>query len=91
MMLKPARAVQPSFRLIIKIPQWYDRLQEYGYDPARMTAASDRIWVGTETRNPETGSGGYVQPTEGYVNFRWLSSVAGSRTGGAWFDELPHR
>ena len=86
MMYKPARAVRPSFRLIIKIPQWYDRLQEYGYDPARMTAASDRIWVGTETRNPDTSESGYVQPTEGYINFRWLASVAGPKIGGAWFD-----
>jgi len=86
MMLKPARAVRPCFRLIIKIPQWYDRFQEYGYEPVGMTAASDRIWVGTETRNPETRNSGYVQPTEGYVNLRWLASVAGSKTGGAWFD-----
>ena len=86
MMLRPARAVRPSFRLIIKIPQWYDRLQEYGYEPVGMTAASERIWVGTETRNPETRNTGYVQPMEGYVNFRWLSSVAGSKIGGAWFD-----
>jgi hypothetical protein len=86
MMLKPARAVRPSFRLIIKIPQWYDRFQEYGYEPVGMTAASNRIWVGTETRNPETRNSGYVQPTEGYVNFRWLASVAGSKIGGAWFD-----
>ena len=86
MMYKPARAVRPSVRLIIKIPQWYDRLQEYGYDPARMTAASDGIWVGAETRNPDTYESGYVQPMEGYVNFRWLASVAGSKIGGAWFD-----
>ncbi len=88
MMWKPARAVRPSFHLIIKIPQWYDRFQEFGYDPERMMAASERIWIGTETRNPETPSLGFVQPTEGYVNFRWLSAMAGSKTGGAWFDTL---
>jgi len=87
-MWKPARAVRPDFHLIIKIPQWYDRFQDFGYDPAGMTAKADRIWIGTETRNPETPDYGYVQPMEGYVNFRWLSSVAGAKTGGAWFDSL---
>ena len=27
-------------------------------------------------------------PTEGYINFRWLSTVAGPKTGGAWFDSI---
>jgi hypothetical protein len=31
---------------------------------------------------------GFVQPTEGYMNFRWLSSVAGDKVRGAWFDHI---
>ena len=27
---------------------------------------------------------GYVQPTEGYINFRWLRLVAGAKVKGAW-------
>jgi hypothetical protein len=92
MMLKPAREVRPSFRVIIKLPMWYDRFQHFGYDPARMTAAADTIWVGTESRNTDTrrfdAPYGYVMPTEGYVNYRWLTSVAGAKTGGAWFDSI---
>jgi hypothetical protein len=88
MMLEPARQVRPDFRLIIKYPQWYDRFHLFGYEPARMSALADRVWVGTETRNPKTARLGYVQPTEGYINYRWLASVAGEKVYGAWFDHL---
>ncbi len=27
-------------------------------------------------------------PTEGYINYRWLATVAGPKTGGAWFDSI---
>ena len=93
MMLKPARETNPKFRLIIKLPMWYDRFQLFGYDPAGMTAAADTIWIGTESRNRDTrlfdrvtrragAPYGYVMPTEGYINFRWLATVAGPKTGG---------
>jgi len=88
LMVKPARATNPRTRLIIKFPQWYDRFQMFGYDPARMPAKFDQVWVGTEVRDPNTKRMGFVQPTEGYMNFRWLSSVAGKKAHGAWFDHI---
>lgn len=87
-MRKPAREVRPSARVIIKFPQWYERFQVRGYDPPAMARAAGEIWVGTETRNPLTPEFGYVQPTSGYINYRWLQSVAGEKTGGAWFDHI---
>jgi hypothetical protein len=88
MMLRPARETNPDVRLILKYPQWYDRFHLFGYDPARMSPQFDTIWVGTEVRDPTTRRMGYVQPTEGYMNFRWLSSVAGEKVVGAWFDHI---
>ena len=88
MIAAPARAVRPGISLIIKFPQWYDRFHLFGYDPARMPAAFDRVWVGTEVRNPATARMGFVQPTEGYINFRWLAAVAGAKVEGAWFDHI---
>jgi len=88
LMLRPAREQRPDVRLIIKFPQWYDRFQLFGYDPARMSVPFDQVWVGTEVRNPLTRRMGFVQPTEGYMNFRWLSSVCGAKTTGAWFDHI---
>lgn len=91
MMLRPARAANPSVRLILKYPQWYDRFHLFGYDPARMSPHFDTIWVGTEVRDPTTRRMGYVQPTEGYMNFRWLNSVAREKVVGAWFDHIECR
>ena len=88
LILRPARAAHPGVRLILKYPQWYDRFHLFGYDPARMSPAFDQIWVGTEVRDPQTRRMGFVQPTEGYMNFRWLTSVAGGKVVGAWFDHI---
>jgi hypothetical protein len=85
---EPARAVRPAVRLIVKFPQWYDRFHLFGYDPPRMAAQFDQVWVGTEVRNPRTRQMGFVQPTEGYMNFRWLASIAGQKVVGAWFDHI---
>jgi hypothetical protein len=88
LIVRPARDANPHVRLILKYPQWYDRFHMFGYAPGRMSGAFDRIWVGTEVRNPETRRMGFVQPTEGYMNFRWISSVAGAKVEGAWFDHI---
>ncbi len=88
LMLGPARAQRPDVRLILKFPQWYDRFHLFGYDPERMAGPFDPVWVGTEVRNPHTRRMGYVQPTEGYVNFRWLRALGGEKTTGAWFDHI---
>lgn len=88
MMLTPARAARPGVRVIVKYPQWYDRFHLFGYNPARLSPYFDAVWVGTEVRNPETPRMGYVQPTQGYINFRWIRAVAGEKVRGAWFDHI---
>lgn len=88
LIVQPARAACPTVRLILKFPQWYDRFHLFGYDPPRMMPSFDRIWVGTEVRDPRTRRMGFVQPTEGYMNFRWLASIGGEKVAGAWFDHI---
>jgi len=88
LMREPTRAANPRTRLLLKFPQWYDRFHLFGYDPPRMAARFDQVWVGTEVRNPATPRMGYVQPTSGYMNFRWLAAVAGDKVYGAWFDHI---
>ncbi len=88
LIIDPTRKARPQTQLIIKFPQWYDRFQEFGYDPLRMAPHFDQVWVGTEVRNPETRRMGFVQPTEGYVNFQWITSQAGKKVRGAWFDHI---
>ncbi|MFB0525547.1 MAG: hypothetical protein ACETVZ_08380 [Phycisphaerae bacterium] len=86
--LKPARAVNPNVKIIIKYPQWYDNFHNRGYEVLRQTADYDRIWVGTETRNyTDKRWGGKVQ-YEAYYIMRWLGEIGGPKTGGGWFDPL---
>ena len=84
--IKPAREVNPDIKMIIKYPQWYDRFHLFGYDLATEPALFDGVWVGTETRGQYTQRYGFVQPYEGFINFRWISTLAGEKIGGAWFD-----
>jgi hypothetical protein len=86
--LGAARKINPNVRIIIKYPQWYDNFHERGYDVSRETAAFDRIWVGTETRDyGDPRWGGTVQ-YEAYFIMRWLGGIGGEKCGGGWFDWL---
>ncbi len=84
--LAPARAVNPKVQIILKYPQWYDEYQNRGYVVDKETALYNRIWVGTETRNPASPHWGHKQQYEGFFLYRWLSQIGGPKTGGGWFD-----
>jgi hypothetical protein len=83
--MKPAHAVNPNVRVIIKFPQWYDEFHRRGYDVAREPGIFDGIWVGTESRNFEYQNGpGYEIGYNAYFNMRWLGGLGS--VGGGWFD-----
>jgi hypothetical protein len=84
--LRPAHEVNPEAKIIIKYPQWYDNFHNLGYDARGESDSFDYIWVGCETRNPDTKRFGFVEPYESYFIYRWLGSVAGDKTRGGWFD-----
>ena len=84
--LGPARQVNPKVKVILKYPQWYDRFQDRGFTVDRETELFDRIWVGTELRDPSSDEWGHKQQYEGYFIYQWLTDVAGDKTGGGWFD-----
>lgn len=84
--IAPAREVNSDVVMILKYPQWYDRFHKFGYNVETGPQLYDRIWAGTETRNPDTVRFGFVQPTQGFINYSWLRSMAGEKMGGAWFD-----
>lgn len=85
-LLRPAREENPDITMIVKFPQWYDRFHLFGYDPERLPQQYDRVFVGTETRGALTQRFGFVQPYEGFVNYRWLAAQSRGKIGGAWFD-----
>ena len=84
--VEPAKAANPDITVILKYPQWYDRFHEFGYDTAELWREFDHIWVGTETRGQYTQRFGFVQPYQGFINYRWLHSVTEGSVIGAWFD-----
>ena len=84
--VEPARQVNPNITMIVKYPQWYDRFHLFGYDTKTYPQIFDKVWVGTETRGRNTQRFGFVQPYEGFVNYRWLAGITGDKVGGAWFD-----
>jgi len=84
--LRPARAVNPKVRIIIKYPQWYDQFHNRGYEVVRQTADFDRTWVGTETRDPDNERWGKKAQYEAYFIMRWLGEIGGAKCGGGWFD-----
>jgi len=84
--LGPARQANPKVKVILKYPQWYDNFQERGYVVDKETELFDRIWVGTELRDPSSDEWGHTQQYRGYFLYRWFKDVAGEKTGGGWFD-----
>lgn len=84
--VEPAKTVNPDITMVIKYPQWYDKFHEHGYDVARESPLFDKVWVGTETRGANTQRFGFTQAYMGFVNYRWIASIAGDKMSGAWFD-----
>lgn len=83
--VKPAHAVNPKMKVIIKFPQWNDQFHMRGYDVVRESKIFDGIWVGTEDRNFDyETSRGYEIGYNAYFNMRWLATLG--NVGGGWFD-----
>ncbi len=75
--VEPVRRANPDATIILKYPQWYDKFEQFGYDAAELWRHFDLIWVGTETRSQYEQRFGFVQPYQGFINYRWLGSVVG--------------
>jgi len=87
--LKPARAVNPKVKIIIKYPLWYDSFHERGYEVVRESKDYDLTWIGTETRDYDydVRPGGEVQYNAYFIS-RWINKVSGGKNGGGWVDAL---
>ncbi|MGE5558137.1 MAG: hypothetical protein ACM3WV_05930 [Bacillota bacterium] len=86
--IKPAKNANPNAKVIIKYPQWYDGFHLRGYDVVRETEDFDQIWVGTESRDPDSRKWGRKAQYESYFIMRWLREIGGAKTGGGWFDSI---
>ncbi len=85
LIIKPARAVNPRVKLVIKFPNWYEHFQGLGYDLDREPKLFDGIYTGTETRDPVI-TDQHLQQYESYEVFRYFENIAPGRNGGGWVD-----
>ncbi len=85
--LKPAKEVNPNCKVIIKYPLWYDTgFEGQGYDTVRQTKSFDRIWIGTETREPDIEINGLYPQTQGFFTMAWAMKLDEKKCGGGWYD-----
>jgi hypothetical protein len=85
LILKPASAVNPKVRVIIKYPNWYEHFQGLGYDLDQQPRMFDGIYTGTETRDPVI-TDQHLQQYESYQIFRYFENIAPAKNGGGWVD-----
>jgi len=90
LLIKPAKAVNPKIKMVIKFPNWYEHFQGSGYDLDKEPGLFDGIYTGTETRDPEITDQN-LQQYESYQIFRYFENIAPGRNGGGWVDTFSIR
>jgi hypothetical protein len=85
LIIKPAKAINPKMKLVIKFPNWYEHFQGLGYDLDKEPKLFDGIYTGTETRDPEMTDQN-LQQYESYQIIRYFDNIAPGRNGGGWVD-----
>jgi hypothetical protein len=85
LIVKPAKAVNPKVKMIVKFPNWYEHFQGLGYDLDQEPKIFDGIYTGTETRDPVI-TDQHLQPYESYGIIRYFENIAPGRNGGGWVD-----
>ena len=83
--IEPAKKANPACRITIKYPNWAESYQETGYNPKAQREMFDRIYTGTETRDPVTTD----QHLPRYLSFSlmtYFENMWPGHNGGGWFD-----
>ena len=85
LVVAPARAVNPKVKVIIKYPNWYDHFQYLGFNLETEPKFFDKIYTGTETRDP-TGNQ-HLQQYHGYSIVRYFENLKPGGNAGGWVDQ----
>jgi hypothetical protein len=85
LIVKPAKAINPKLKFVIKYPNWYEHFQGLGYDLEAEPKIFDGIYTGTETRDP-VFTEQHLQAYESYEIVRYFDNIAPGRNGGGWVD-----
>ncbi|MDR0543487.1 MAG: hypothetical protein LBH19_14925 [Dysgonamonadaceae bacterium] len=84
LVVKPAKAVNPKVKVIIKYPNWYDHFQGLGFDLDNGPKIFDGIWTGTETRDPASAQ--HLQNYQSYGIIRYFENLRPGHNFGGWID-----
>lgn len=85
LVIKPAQAINPKVKIVIKFPNWYEHFQGLGFNLEAEPKLFDGIYTGTETRDP-LRSGQHLQQYESYLIFRYFENIKPGGNGGGWVD-----
>lgn len=85
LILKTARTVNPKVKVTLKYPNWYEHYQGTGYNLEDEPPLYDKIYTGTETRDP-VHTGQHLQQYHSYEAFRYLENIKPGGNGGGWVD-----
>ena len=85
LVIGPAKAANPSVKVIIKYPNWYEHFQGSGYDLEKESQMFDGIYTGTETRDPLI-TDQLLQQYESYEIIRYFDNIRPGGNGGGWVD-----
>ena len=85
LVMEPARAVNPAVKVTIKYPNWYDHFQALGFNLETEPKYFDKIYTGTETRDPVFNNQ-HLQQYLGYSIFRYFENIKPGGNAGGWVD-----
>jgi hypothetical protein len=84
LILKPAKAINPKVKVVIKYPNWYEHFQGLGFNLETEPKLFDGIYTGTETRDRSGDQ--HLQEYLGYSIFRYFENIKPGGNGGGWVD-----
>jgi hypothetical protein len=85
LVIRPAKAVNPRVKMVIKYPNWYEHYQGLGYNLETEPKFFDGIYTGTETRDP-VYTQQHLQQYQSYLLMRYLNNVKPGGNLGGWVD-----
>ncbi|MBV9121884.1 MAG: hypothetical protein JO112_00825, partial [Planctomycetes bacterium] len=86
LILKPARAVNPKCKIIIKMANWYDQYAGLGNDTEKVPLMVDGMFCGTESRL-WVGEEQHLQPYLSYDIMRFMDNLKPGVNKGGWVDQ----
>ena len=86
LIVKPAKAVNPRCKVIIKMANWYDQYAGMGNDTEKVPLIADGMFSGTESRL-WVGQEQHLQPYLSYDIMRFMDNLKPGVNRGGWVDQ----